>query len=379
MKNYTVEVTETLRRSVEVDALNAKEAVTKVQSMYDDEEIVLDEADFSGVSFTLDEKSQELTKDIERSLLQWLPKSEKLFASDGKLIYQVYWDYSDSISTSLFREIMEFAKREKANFNEGKVSFEDIVLCYGWEDDWFDETACVIDYEIAREFIDSHLELFEIYNFHCTSDVEGTAIFDSLRELIYEHIEIDFNIGQLLKNTGRVNVTIFFDSCLFSDLDEAWAPGYEDLPETKVARQQSSVAWLLKTQGYTVEELEDKEKREQHPFLQRVWSELYDYRDLCFLNMVAVLPASFEDLFHYKFTGHAVIKAGTSFGFFNSFEGSGTGLEIEIIKDIVLDDEVYKESYIDSRKHGERYSWTVTDTYGKLFNLKGGLDFEKKD
>lgn len=74
-----------------------------------------------------------------------------------------------------------------------------------------------------------------------------------------------------------------------------------------------------------------------------------------------------------------MIKAGTSFGFFNSFEGSGTGLEIEIIKDIVLDDEVYKESYIDSRERGERYSWTVTDTYGKFFDLKGGLDFMKKD
>ena len=74
-----------------------------------------------------------------------------------------------------------------------------------------------------------------------------------------------------------------------------------------------------------------------------------------------------------------MIKAGTSFGFFNSFEGSGTGLEIEIIKDIVLDDEVYKESYIDSRKRGEKYNWTVTDTYGKLYNLKGGLDFMKKD
>ena len=364
---------------MEVNALNAKEAVTKVQSMYDDEEIILDEADFSGVSFTLDDKSQELTKEIERSLLQWLPESEKLFASDGKLIYQVYWDYSDSISPSLFREIMEFAERGKANFNEGKVSFEEIVLCYGWEDGWFEETACVVEYEIAREFIDSHLDLFEIYGFRSTSDVEGTAIFDSLRELIYEHIEIDCNIGQLLKNTGRVNATVFFDSCLFSDLDEAWAPGYEDLPATKVARQQSSVAWLLKTQGFTVEDLEDKEKREQHPFLQQVWSELYDYRDLSFLNMVAVLPASFEDLFHYKFAGHAVIKAGTSFGFFNSFDGSGTGLEIEIIKDIVLDDEVYKESYIDSRERGERYSWTVTDTYGQFFDLKGGLDFMKKD
>lgn len=378
MKNYTVEVTETLRRKVEVSALSAKEAVIEAQSMYYDEEIVLDEADFSGVLFALDEKSQELTQDIERSLLKWLPESEKLFASDGKLIYQIFWDYSDSISTSLFQEIMEFAEKRKANLNEEKISFEDIVLCYGWQYGWFEETACVIEYEIAREFIDSHLDLFEIYGFHSTSDVEGTAIFDSLRELIYEHIEIDCNIGQLLRNTGRVNATVFFDSCLFSDLDEAWAPGYEDLIETKEARQQSSVAWLLKTQGFTVEDLEDKEKREQHPFLQRVWSELYDYRDLCFLNMVAVLPASFEDLFHYKFTGHPVIKAGTSFGFFNSFEGSGTGLEIEIIKDIVLDDEVYKESYIDSRECGEKYSWTVTDTYGKLFNLKGGLDFEKK-
>lgn len=50
-KKFTVEVTETLQRQVEVEASDEKEALNKVMDMYADEEIVLDYVDFVGNDF----------------------------------------------------------------------------------------------------------------------------------------------------------------------------------------------------------------------------------------------------------------------------------------------------------------------------------------
>ena len=45
-KKFTVEVTETLQRQVEIEAENEQEALQKVKDLYRDEEIVLTWEDF---------------------------------------------------------------------------------------------------------------------------------------------------------------------------------------------------------------------------------------------------------------------------------------------------------------------------------------------
>ena len=46
MKTYKVVVTETLQRTITINADNEGEALDKVQEMYDNEEIVLDSSDY---------------------------------------------------------------------------------------------------------------------------------------------------------------------------------------------------------------------------------------------------------------------------------------------------------------------------------------------
>jgi len=46
MKKYKVEITETLQRTVEIEATSAGEAVQKIRKQYNEEEIVLSENDF---------------------------------------------------------------------------------------------------------------------------------------------------------------------------------------------------------------------------------------------------------------------------------------------------------------------------------------------
>lgn len=48
MDEYTVEITETLRREVKVKADDVDEALDKVKMMYQNSEVVLGEQDFDG-------------------------------------------------------------------------------------------------------------------------------------------------------------------------------------------------------------------------------------------------------------------------------------------------------------------------------------------
>ena len=51
MKNYFIEIKETLKRVVSIEAENLEEAFEKVEDEYNNEEIVLSACDFDGVSF----------------------------------------------------------------------------------------------------------------------------------------------------------------------------------------------------------------------------------------------------------------------------------------------------------------------------------------
>lgn len=50
---YKVEITEILKRMVEVEADSEEQALTKVKQLYDNEEIVIDSNDFNTSEFEL--------------------------------------------------------------------------------------------------------------------------------------------------------------------------------------------------------------------------------------------------------------------------------------------------------------------------------------
>lgn len=57
MKKFTVEITETLQRQIEVEAVDENEAISKVEEMYRDEEVVLDSGDHIDTEFSLIDKN----------------------------------------------------------------------------------------------------------------------------------------------------------------------------------------------------------------------------------------------------------------------------------------------------------------------------------
>lgn len=62
LKKYNVKVTETLERTIEVEAETVRDAISKVQEMYDNSEIVLDDTDYQGVE--IDAAYTEYAKDV---------------------------------------------------------------------------------------------------------------------------------------------------------------------------------------------------------------------------------------------------------------------------------------------------------------------------
>lgn len=56
LKEFKVEVTETLSRTVLVEAYDECEAIDQVEEIYYDEEIILDADDFAGVNFEIIEE-----------------------------------------------------------------------------------------------------------------------------------------------------------------------------------------------------------------------------------------------------------------------------------------------------------------------------------
>lgn len=56
MKKFTVEITETLQRQIEVEAADENEAISKVEEMYRNEEVVLDSGDYIDTEFNLIDK-----------------------------------------------------------------------------------------------------------------------------------------------------------------------------------------------------------------------------------------------------------------------------------------------------------------------------------
>ena len=63
MKRYLVEVTETLQKQITITANSREEAEQKVRNKYKNEEIVLDESDYTDTEFTV--LKEKRIRDIE--------------------------------------------------------------------------------------------------------------------------------------------------------------------------------------------------------------------------------------------------------------------------------------------------------------------------
>ena len=234
---------------------------------------------------------------------------------NGKLKETLYIDYTESLSA----EHMAKFVNEALEYN---MPIEALVNDYIRENsDWCPE------FEIIEAFIEATNQNKEDF-----FDGGPTDLYEYYRKLFDEYVELDHGAKDLLKNSAPEDLTIFFG--------DYWDDTCEDIEEHYNQNNKSietPIEWLLKTQGYTEDDLHDDTKRQESAFLKTLYDELYDMSDLSNFQLVAIPDSNnWEAIVALCRKEGAIIRKSTTFGLFDSVHGGGSLMGITLEKDIYV-------------------------------------------
>lgn len=263
---------------------------------------------------------------------------------DGRLIIEQYWDYRDNISSkTMENDILPTLKQyRKENEDFTKLPFvtqlERVLDEYVMDYDWLHEDC----------YFNTHWDRFVYYFEEYDTQTHQHIAFD----WFYDHVTIKHNSMDLLKNNYPEDLVLYFEhDTIYSFAKElAASQGYPDFdPEQYL--DNAEICYGKDT------------------FLYQLYDEIYGYYTTPYVEQFTpvALPQSTDwvAIAELYCTGKGVIKAGTEFGFFNSFSGSGTGVEVKLEKDIVLSENgpIVLDELKVAKSH-ERFNYSPTVVYG---------------
>lgn len=259
---------------------------------------------------------------------------------------EMYWDYQDALGSLALEEILDTA-------TENSTTFQQAAEQYVWESvEWNPE------YETLREF----------YAGNPGADADD----EFYSEVYYEYITHDLNISTLLRNSAPEDLTVYFG--------KSWDDEYSDIEaryNTEGDTTDTPIEWLIKTQGYEPKDLRSETKRKASRFLTTLYEELYDYdTDLSGMQLVAIPDSNDFEAILAVTRKQGVIKATTTFGLFNRIHGGGSGLGIELEKDIRLDDSAPIHE-ITFASHNNSYNYSPDAVYGLVRKKFTGEDLSE--
>lgn len=281
------------------------------------------------IKFTLDTAPKDfdtskLTKDdIKKTFIKFL---EKEFPNKR---YVHYWDYRDELASSDLEEILNLANAEKAK------SFAQAATWHIFQE--YPETDTYdLDYVIGEFYNTCSEKVDEI------KDLLNWEEYSFLSEIFYNTIDYDLDVETLLRHSAPDDLTIYFGQdwdCEYSDIEYDFVQSF-DKPEFLTNERDTPIDWLMSTQGYTREDLISKEKRKNSKFLKSLYNELFNVMAGLEGCQLIAIPSSddFEAILNLTRRKNVKINKSTPFGFFNRIHGSGCSLEIELEKDIIIDE-----------------------------------------
>ena len=266
---------------------------------------------------------------------------------DDNFTETLYWDYRDELSATAQETILKEAL-------QNDTSFENEATWYVQENmEWLP------DYEKINEFYERNPDLEEDDDFYL--------------ELFNDYIETDHNVETLLRNSAPEDMTIYFGQNWDDDY-HAIEERYND-NDTTVS---TPIEWLIATQGYAPEDLTNEETVLKSPFLTSLSEELYDYdTELDGMQLIAIPDSNDFEAILAVARKQGVIKASTTFGLFNRIHGGGSGLSIELEKDIQLDESAPLHD-ITLAYHNNSYDYSPDAVYGLVRKKFTGEDLSKK-
>lgn len=267
--------------------------------------------------------------------------------NDGTYTLRKYWDMYDKISSSEMEEFIlpnlkeyhfENKELETISINDIKTYLYDEIQNY------------MIDYTDEFSFY-SHMSRFKLLFNDSNYHSENTHTFDPetidyLRTFWENNIYIDMNIEKLLSQSPLEDITIYFN----------------DEPS-------EFINCIAQSQGYDNYTLTNQP--ENDPFLESLRSEYYDYYNADYVEQV-MSPIAIPETLNWLavaqlyLTNNVIFKKGTNFGFFNTFAGQGTALEITLKKDITLKDTGIEYGGMTISRRHQRGDYSPTVVYGLI-------------
>lgn len=304
----------------------------------------------------MNNKKQNITTlDLSDLFISFVSESAHQYKNQSKPELSFYIDYRDELSTATMEEIFEQAKEYKMSLKES---------IYDWlQINFFFDDSEVDFYKHLSDFKETYIEYY----------AEIVDIEDKLMDKFYDSFNFDYGIEQLLNNSHPEDLTLYFGSdwdddylenSIFQDIDPYENDEITD--EFIKECEETRIGWLVKTQGYQVKDIFDSEKRKKSKFLNSVFEELYDYvNGLNGMQLVAIPDSTNWDAIYklYNENKGVILKAGTYFGLFNSVHGGGSGLSIQIEKDILIDEnsKLYK---VEIARKNSSFNYSPDAVYG---------------
>lgn len=226
---------------------------------------------------------------------------------DDNFTESLYWDYRDDLPATAQETILKDALENETTFATAAAWYVEEHM------EWLP------DYEAINKFYEQNPEVDEEDEFYL--------------ELFNDYIETDFNVETLLRNSAPEDMTIYFG--------QSWDDDYRLIENryNENTTDSTPIEWLIATQGYAPEDLKNEETVLKSPFLTSLSEELYDYdTELYGMQLIAIPDSNDFEAILAVARKQGVIKASTTFGLFNRIHGGGSGLSIELEKDIQLDE-----------------------------------------
>jgi len=281
---------------------------------------------------------------------------------DGEGVYrgEIYADYRDNLDNPMIEKIFEASNANEAFFELINEGFFDVESQY--QDD-------VIN-TIKKHFDDGETFKFRQHK-------------NRITEWVYENVYFTYPYDHYLSQNVCVNVLVDVgDGNYDYTLNELFGCNYSK--KGLDGRDESSLVWLMKQQGYTMEAITDfveSGNTQGSKFLESVYQECANTNSC--MNVLAFfvnIPLRQALDLHSKINvtqskkdgdkpndssnlgvicDEVILSKKTSCGLYNPWQGSGSVLEIELEKDVVL-----PLRYIDSAMPDGCRGYSVDGIYG---------------
>lgn len=261
----------------------------------------------------------------------------KVFPNPEHRVLTHYWDRDDSFSSKELESIMESAIENESDNFEYEAS--DYLV---FNDNVYANVIC--------NDIDNIIDDFYIQNKHGDEIRElDESNYISLLDIFDDMIEYDINAAQLLDHSRFEDLTLHFpedegitDTSIYDNFVKIF-----DTPKFLEVPRVTTLDWLLNTQDYTREDLRSEDKRNKSVFLKTLYEELFNYISsdaIAYCHIIA-LPESndFNAILNLATKREVILKKNTPFGLFDPFNGSGSGLGIELEKDILMNEKTLND------------------------------------